>query len=206
MTRGIVGTGLLLGLALAWTGAAAQSPGPTVAPDAAPSARPASFVIEGRYAVTSDAGGAVWAFQPGGMLMLVGPGDLVAAGSWQPVAGQGWFDASVDVRLTGQRLTVLGALAPDGVRIALHVRASEPRSPENGVPWPPVSRLVGERLGMVTDGAVLAPGGDECLRPTWESSDVVVWEPCLAGPTGTSEASIAPVSSPAPASTPASES
>jgi hypothetical protein len=138
---------LVLALATAalatWTGAAGQDVEPT-------GAQPPS--IEGRFSVVSDAGGAVWALQPGGQLILVGPGDLVANGTWRPAAAPGAFDASVGIGVTGQELTVLGALSPDGSRVALHVRAGDPRTPGNGIPWPPESRLTGERIGMTGPG------------------------------------------------------
>ncbi len=62
----------------------------------------------GRFSVVSDAGGAVWSFQPGGGLMVVGPGDLLAVGTWAPGPGSGEFDAELDVVVTGQVLSCPG--------------------------------------------------------------------------------------------------
>ena len=166
-----------------WRGVAGQGSEPAEASE--------GLSIEGRYGVISEAGGAVWAFLPGGQLTLVGPGDLVAAGTWLPATAVGAFDATVDIGLTGQTLTVLGALAPDGQRVALHVGASRPLSPENGVPWPAVSRLIGERIGMVQVGPSPTPAAEDCQRPAWESGSVVDWDPCAAGPTATLLPSIA---------------
>jgi hypothetical protein len=163
-----------------WTGAAGQEVEPTDA--LAPS-------IEGRFSIVSDAGGAVWAFQPGGQLILVGPGDLVANGLWRPAPATGAFDASVVIDVTGQELTVLGALSPDGSRVALHVRASDPRTPGDGVPWPLESRLTGERVGMTGPAPSPTATADECLRPAWTAGSVVDWDPCRPGATATAEPS-----------------
>jgi hypothetical protein len=164
-----------------WTAAAGQAIEPT---DALPPS------IEGRYSVVSDAGGAVWALQPGGRLAVLGPGDLIASGLWRPAADPGAFDASVIIDVTGQELTVLGALSPDGSRVALHVRATDPRTPGNGVPWPRVSRLTGERIAMTGPGSSPTATADECLRPAWETGSVVDWDPCRLGATATAEPSI----------------
>jgi hypothetical protein len=163
-----------------------------------------SPALEGRFAVTSEVGGAVWAFLPGGLLTLIGPGDLVAQGTWSWADPPDTVDAAIDIDLTGQELGVLGALAPDGRRIALYVRASEPRTPENGVPWPLEARLVGERVGIVEVDPSPASTVPECLRPVWESDSVVDWEPCQPGAAATLEAlhvpepSVAPDESPDP--------
>ena len=83
--------------------------------------------------------------------MVVGPGDLLAEGNWAPGPDAGEFDAELDVAVTGQALSVLGAVSPDGSQIALYVAASEATSPLDGIPWPRVSRLVGDRVGLVAD-------------------------------------------------------
>jgi hypothetical protein len=136
--------------------------------------------VEGRYAVTSDVGGAVWAFQPGGALVVVGPGDLVAQGSWTAGPETGEFDASMAVGVTGQDLVILGALSTDGGAIAMHVTASEATTPGAWTPWPPESRLVGERIvlgGEATPRPEPSPPV-ECLRPTWIEGGVVDWDRC----------------------------
>jgi hypothetical protein len=154
-------------------GVAGQSPDASAVQAAAP--------MEGRYAVVSQAGGAVWDFLPDGRLVIVGPVDLVAEGEWMPVADPGAFDASVDIELTGQALSVMGTFAPDGQRVALHVVASEARRPGDGATWPAESRLVGERIGMAEEEASPTPRADECLRPTWTDAATVDWDPCDEG-------------------------
>jgi hypothetical protein len=183
------GLASLVGLALAvagtgaWTVAAGQGVEPTE--EIPPS-------VEGRFAVLSEVGGAVWALQPGGQLIIVGPGELVAEGRWLAAAEPGAFDAALAVGVTGQELTVLGALSPDGQRIALHVRASDPRTPGDGVPWPPESRLTGERIGMVRPGPSPTATADECLRPAWETGSTVDWDPCGLAATETADRSVVP--------------
>lgn len=125
-------------------GAVASSDGPSVTgPD-----------IVGRYALTSNAGGAVWAFEDDGDLYVVGPGELLAEGAWSPGPLGGLFDADVAVPVTGQQLDVMGAVSPDGLQIALHVRASEAATPGDGVPWPALSLLHGQRVGLAPDATV----------------------------------------------------
>jgi hypothetical protein len=144
---------------------------------AADSAADASLL--GRFSVVSDAGGAVWSFQPGGGLMVVGPGDLLAGGTWAPGPGPGEFDAELDVAVTGQVLYILGAVSPDGRQVAIYVAASEATSPLDGIPWPPVSRLVGERVGFVADPtASPTPPPADCLRPAWGTAESVDWDRC----------------------------
>jgi hypothetical protein len=149
--------------------------------------------VVGRFSVVSAAGGAVWAFQPGGGLFVVGPGDLTAEGGWTPEGEHGQFDADLYVAITGQELTILGAVAPDGEQVALYVAASEATAPLDGTPWPSVSRLVGERVGMEpTETPNPTPVPDDCLRPTWTAADTVEWERCRDGV-------VAPSSEPSPA-------
>ena len=135
--------------------------------------------LPGRFSVVADAGGAVWSFQPGGGLMVVGPGDLLAAGTWTPGSGPGEFDAELDVAITGQVLSILGAVSPDGEQVALYVAASAATSPLDGIHWPPVSRLVGDRVGLVADptpGPTPAPA--DCLRTAWSAAESVDWDRC----------------------------
>ena len=143
----------------------------------------------GRFSVVSDAGGAVWSFQPGGELMVVGPGDLLAEGRWAPGPEAGDFDAELDVAVSGQVLSILGAVSPDGRQIALYVAASEATSPLDGIPWPAVSRLVGDRVGLVPDPtpSPTRPPAD-CLRPAWGAAESVDWDRCSV----TAQASLPP--------------
>jgi hypothetical protein len=135
--------------------------------------------LPGRFSVIANAGGAVWSFQPGGGLMVVGPGDLLAAGTWAPGSGPGEFDAELDVTITGQVLSILGAVSPDGGQVALYVAASEATSPLDGIAWPPVSRLVGERVGLVADPTPgPTPPPADCLRPEWSAAETVDWDRC----------------------------
>jgi hypothetical protein len=135
--------------------------------------------VIGRYSVVSDAGGAVWAFQPGGELIVVGPGELLAEGTWAPGPEAGDFDAELDVDVAGQALSILGAVSPDGSQIALYVVASEATSPLDGIAWPPVSRLVGDRVGLVPDPTPdPSPPPSDCLRPAWGAAESVDWDRC----------------------------
>ena len=70
--------------------------------------------LGGRFSVVSEAGGAVWSFLPGGRLVVLGPGELLAEGTWSPGALPGEVDAVLDVPVTEQVLDILGALSPDG--------------------------------------------------------------------------------------------
>lgn len=136
-------------------------------------------VSAGRFSVISDAGGAVWAFQPGGELIVVGPGDLVARGAWRDGPEVGDLDATLTVEASGQDLTILGALSPDGQQVALYVVASEATSPESWAPWPPQSRLLGDRLDLVTAAEPSpSPPPLDCLRPVWASDALVDWDHC----------------------------
>jgi hypothetical protein len=110
--------------------------------------------IVGRFALTSEAGGAVWALEEDGDLYVVGPGDLIAEGAWSPGPLDGLFAADVEVPVTGQRLDVMGAVSPDGLQIALHVRASEAATPGDGVPWPALSLLHGQRVGLAANASL----------------------------------------------------
>jgi hypothetical protein len=135
--------------------------------------------VSGRYSVESDAGGAVWSFRDDGRLVVIGPGDLQADGHWSAVAGDGAFDATLSVTVTDQALRILGTASPDGRGLALYVEATEPGSPADGTPWPPVSRLIGARVGL-TDEASPRPSlpAQECLRPRWLADGQVDWYPC----------------------------
>jgi hypothetical protein len=136
--------------------------------------------VEGRFSAASDAGGAVWAFQAGGSLIVVGPGEIVSEGSWRAAEGEREFDAELDVTITGQQLVVLGEAAPDGSSIAMYVTASEATDPTAWTPWPAESRLVGERFGMAPDetpAPSLSP--QDCARPVWIDG-AVDWDRCDA--------------------------
>lgn len=136
--------------------------------------------VVGRWTVTSDAGGAVWAFQPSGVLVVTGPGEISSEGTWSPAAGPDELDATVDVMVTGQELRVLAQVAPDGMGLALYVTASDATRPDDWHPWPAESRLVGLPFGMMveeTPEPTEAPV--ECLRPLWVEGEVD-WDRCDA--------------------------
>lgn len=136
--------------------------------------------VIGRFNIDSEAGGAVWSFQIGGELVIVGPGDLVARGTWAPTVGAAReFDAAVAVRVTGQKLQAMGEVAPDGGRIAMFVEATDATHADRGVPWPAESQLIGGRLGM-TPSATPVPSAVafDCQRPTWIGGGEVDWDRC----------------------------
>lgn len=137
--------------------------------------------VVGRFSIISEVGGSVWAFESGGDLRVIGPGDLVSQGTWLQGPERGEFDASLAVEVTGQELAVLGAVSPDGLRVALYVRATEATLPGNWDTWPPESRLQGELLSVTGDEAPSpTPEPLDCLRPTWASGTVVDWGRCGA--------------------------
>ena len=72
--------------------------------------------VVGRWNVISDAGGAVWAFQPSGVLVVTGPGEITSEGSWTPAAGPEELDATVDAQITGQQLAAMAQVSPTGPR------------------------------------------------------------------------------------------
>jgi hypothetical protein len=166
-------------------------------------------VVSGRYSVGSDAGGAVWSFLDDGRLVVLGPGDLQAEGSWSAVDGDGAFDATLSVAVTDQALRILGAASSDGRELALYVEATEPGSPADGTPWPPVSRLMGARVGLTGEASPRpSPPAQECLRPRWLAGGQVDWDPCGWIPGPSADASIvppAPDSSPNPSPSPSPE-
>jgi hypothetical protein len=136
----------------------------------------------GRWTVTSDVGGSVWAFQPSGALIITGPGDILSQGAWTPASSPDELDATVEVEVTGQTLDVLAQVAPDGSAIALYVTATEATHPDDWLPWPPESRLVGKRFGMMveeTPEPSLPPV--DCLRPLWVDG-AVDWDRCDGEP------------------------
>ncbi len=134
--------------------------------------------VVGRFGITSVVGGAVWAFQPGGLLVVTGPGEISSGGSWSPASGEREFDASIDYDIAGQALTVQGQLAPDGMAIAIYVRATDPLKPDDAEPWPTESRLVGERVGMVSDATPIpSEPPTDCSRPAWVDGGVD-WDRC----------------------------
>lgn len=137
--------------------------------------------VVGRWTVESDVGGAVWAFQPSGKLVVTGPGEISANGNWTAAGSDGELDASVDARITGQQLTVLAQVAPDGTALALYVTASEATSPEDWQPWPPASRLIGQPFGMMVEQTPEPTATPlECLRPQWVEG-AVDWDRCDEG-------------------------
>lgn len=102
----------------------------------------------------------MWAFEDDGDLFVVGPGELLAEGAWSPGLSDGLFEAGVEVPVTGQLLQIMGAISPDGLQIALLVRASEAATPDDGAAWPALSLLHGERVGLAPDpspGSSVAP-------------------------------------------------
>jgi len=152
--------------------------------------------VVGRFSVDSEVGGAVWGFQPGGRLIVVGPGDLVARGTWSAGPQSGEVDARLTIDGSGQVLTILGAMSPDGQQVALYVAASEAATPDGWTPWPPESRLLGERLAPVADvGASPTPTQLDCLRPSWGPDAAVDWDRCAEV-----EASASPLAVPSPPS------
>jgi hypothetical protein len=147
---------------------------------AADALSPEGHPVVGRYSIISEAGGAVWTFQPGGTLVLIGPGEIVSEGTWTPAPGSGEFDAQVDAAVTGQRLEVLGAVTDDGERVAVFVTATEPERPDDWIPWPAESRLIGERFGMSSEPTPSpSPPPADCARPAWIDG-VVDWDRCHA--------------------------
>ncbi len=155
---------ILLGLAAGGTAAGSQ----------------ADHAVVGRFAITSEAGGAIWSFRPGGLLILTGPGDISSEGTWRPAAGERDFDASIDYDITGQTLTVQGQVAPGAGVIAVYVHASDAEKPDDAAPWPVESRLLGERFGMMADPTPMPSATPaECLRPQW-ADGVVEWDRCGA--------------------------
>lgn len=134
--------------------------------------------VVGRWTAVSVAGGAVWAFQPSGVLVVTGPGEITSEGTWTTGLGEREFDATVEVPVTGQALTVMGEVARDGLGIALYVAATDASKPDDWTPWPPESRLVGERFGMtVEETPQPTPPPLDCLRPEWIEG-VVDWDRC----------------------------
>jgi hypothetical protein len=134
--------------------------------------------VVGRWSITSDAGGAIWAFQPSGALVVVGPGEIMSEGRWTAAPGSGELDATVEVEVTRQQLQALAQVSADGSRIALYVTATEAGRPDDWRPWPPESRLVGERFGMMVEETPEPTGTPlECLRPLWVD-DEVDWDRC----------------------------
>ena len=80
--------------------------------------------------------------------------------------------------MTGQQLQALAQVSPDGSGIALYVTATEATPPDDWRPWPPESRLVGERFGMMVEETPEPTETPlECLRPLWVD-DEVDWDRC----------------------------
>ena len=134
--------------------------------------------LVGRWVVEAEPGGAVWAFQSDGSLILTGPGEIVSEGTWSAAAEPGAFDAEVDVAVSGQTIKVLGQLSDDGSTIALYVVASDATAPDDWTPWPAESRLLGTPLGMMTgDTPEPTVPPVDCLRPRWVDG-AVDWDRC----------------------------
>lgn len=139
---------------------------------------PTEHQVNGRFSISSDAGDAVWGFQPDGLLVLIGPGALVSEGSWTTATGDREFDASVDYSGAGQVLEVQGQVSPDGSRIAVYVVATESLRPDDADPWPAESRLVGELLGMQPEVTPLPSAVPiDCSRPEWVDGGID-WDRC----------------------------
>jgi hypothetical protein len=184
MTRRATVAGGSLALLTFWLACAVGLGADDAAPDVADSAWDPA--LGGRFSVVSEAGGAVWSFLPGGELFLLGPGDLIAQGTWSQGSLPGEVDAVVVVPVTEQVLNILGSVSPDGSRLALSVTASEAEMPLGGIPWPGVSRLLGERLDLVADPTPsLTPPPDACRRPAWGAGETVDWDPCASEPDAT---------------------
>jgi len=150
----------------------------------------ADHAVLGRFAIISEAGGAVWAFQPAGELIVTGPGEITSKGSWSAADTERGFDAAIDVTITDQQLSVMGQVSPDGGSIALYVTATEATRPYDWVPWPAESCLTGERFGMVPDAtpppsppsspsppSPPSPPPSDCACPEWVHG-VVDWDRC----------------------------
>jgi hypothetical protein len=138
--------------------------------------------VIGRFTIEAANGGAVWAFQESGKLVVVGPGDQVAQGRWFGVGDDEHdFDVTLDVPVTGQGLKGVGEVSTDGDRLALYARASEPSDPQNAMPWETESFLIGERLGMVSEPTPAPSAGPvDCGRPTWQLDGAVLWNRCAS--------------------------
>ena len=146
-------------------------------------AGPADHPVVGRWVVEAEPGGAVWAFQRSGALIASGPGDIESDGSWEMADGDGAFDATLEVAVTGQTLQVLGQVAEDGTGVALYVSASEATAPEDWTPWPAESRLLGTPFGMMTEDTPEPTEPPlECQRPLWVEG-MVDWDRCDEGVT-----------------------
>lgn len=159
---GMAAAGLLLAAVVATVGASTHEEHPVV----------------GRFAIVSAAGGAVWAFQPSGVLVVIGPGEIISEGTWSAASEPRDFDARVEVAVSGQSLEVLGQVRDDGEAVAIHVTASEPARPDDWPPWPTESRLLGERLGMTTEPEPSPTlRASDCARPEW-IEDSVDWGRC----------------------------
>ena len=81
------------------------------------------------YGVEAEPGGAVWAFQSSGLLIVSGPGEIISQGTWTAAEGAGEFDAVVDMEVSGQRLEVLGQVSDDTSGIALYVTSTDASRP-----------------------------------------------------------------------------
>lgn len=136
--------------------------------------------VVGRWVIEAEPGGAVWAFQSSGALIVTGPGDIISQGTWTPAEGPGEFDAAVDVEVSGQRLEVLGQVSDDASGVALYVTSTDATRPDDWTPWPAESRIVGHPLGMmVSETPRPTEPPLECFRPQWVEG-TIDWDRCDA--------------------------
>jgi hypothetical protein len=138
----------------------------------------ADHEVVGRWTLEAEPGGSVWAFQPSGMLIATGPGEILSEGTWTATGTEREFDIALDVVVTGQALEALGQVSPDGTEIALYVTATEATRPDDWRPWPAESRLIGERFGMMpAETPVPSAPPLACLRPDWVDGEID-WDRC----------------------------
>lgn len=136
--------------------------------------------VVGRWVIEAEPGGAVWAFQSSGALIVTGPGDITSQGTWTPAEGPGEFDAAVDIEVSGQLLEVLGQVSDDASGVALYVTSTYATRPDDWTPWPAESRLIGYPLGMmVSETPRPTEPPLECFRPEWLGG-TVDWDRCDA--------------------------
>jgi hypothetical protein len=119
--------------------------------------------LDGTFSTPGPVGGTVWAFRPGGVLFVSGPGELEHAGRWAVAPGTGLVQATLRWSPSGQTLRILAATPPDATRVALLVRARGVSTvPPNGARWPPLSLLVAERVTLEPLPTAAASQGPAC--------------------------------------------
>jgi hypothetical protein len=134
-------------------------------------------VSAGRFSVISEAGGAVWAFQPGGELVVVGPGDLVARGAWRDGPEVDDLDATLRVEASGQDLTIRVPSARWATR-ALRGGQRSDVARGLGALAAPVAPGGRPRGAVTTTEPSPTPPPLDCLRPVWASDVLVDWDRC----------------------------